>query len=68
MSTKTNEVVGGRLSAATAIGRLVVRTIEAIEAHFEHRRSVRRLHSLDDRMLKDIGISRADVEREVTMG
>lgn len=41
------------------------RAIEGIERALERRRERRHLAELDDRMLHDIGVSRADVDREV---
>jgi uncharacterized protein YjiS (DUF1127 family) len=34
--------------------------------HIQSRRELRNLSAWDDRMLKDIGVTRADVERELT--
>lgn len=43
---------------AGALARRIGRILTA----FEHRREVRQLAELDDRILKDIGLSRGDVE------
>src|SRR3954451_2909700 len=43
-----------------AIGRVISRTA-AIAAAIRHRREVRQLCAWDDRMLKDIGMTRSDV-------
>lgn len=57
---------GGRATAG--IVRLVsvaaVRAVAAIDTMMTRRRSRLQLHSLDDRMLKDIGVSRAEVVAE----
>jgi len=46
------------------IRRLAIFISKRLERRAEHRR----LQSLDDHMLKDIGVSRCDVEREVRTG
>jgi uncharacterized protein YjiS (DUF1127 family) len=46
------------------IGRLAIFISQWLERGAEHRL----LQSLDDHMLKDIGVSRCDVEREVRTG
>lgn len=43
---------------------LVLRMIAAIDTMMTRRRARLQLQSLDDRMLKDIGVSRADVVAE----
>ena len=42
-----------------------LRLLERIEGYFAHRRELKSLMALDDRMLKDIGLNRADVVRIV---
>lgn len=46
-------------------GSLVVRISDALLAWQERARQRYRLEGLDDRMLKDIGVSRADIDRVV---
>lgn len=42
--------------------------LEAVARATEARRDRRVLHALDDRMLKDMGISRSDIERVSSAG
>ena len=57
---------GGKAAAGIErlVGVVVARTIAAIDTMMTRRRSRLQLQSLDDRMLKDIGVSRADVVAE----
>lgn len=57
---------GGRATAGIVrlVSVVVVRTGAAIDTMMTRRRSRLQLQSLDDRMLKDIGVSRADVVAE----
>jgi uncharacterized protein YjiS (DUF1127 family) len=61
-----------RPRAATDIGGHVAGTIRRpailISRWLEQGAERRRLQSLDDHMLKDMGVSRCDVEREVRTG
>jgi uncharacterized protein YjiS (DUF1127 family) len=36
-----------------------------VKTYFAHARAVRQLHQLDDRMLADIGVSRAEIRKMV---
>ncbi len=45
-------------------GPIVTPLFELFSTWFERARQRRHLHALDDRMLKDIGVTRADVEFE----
>ena len=58
--------------AAIDIGRLVGRSLRHLSVFVWKRLELaaqhRRLQSLDDNMLKDIGVSRCDVEREIRFG
>ncbi len=55
----------GQVTAwARTIGRALARALGALLESLERARQRRRLSALDDRMLKDIGLSRADVEGE----
>ena len=42
----------------------VAQAVDALSTWFERARERRHLHSLDEHMLKDIGVTRADVEFE----
>ncbi len=56
---------GGSLQGyGGAIRRAAVRTADALLAWAERARQRRLLATLDDRLLDDIGLSRADVSRE----
>lgn len=59
---RTSETASGSLGAIAIrlLARLVV-GIAALFRAFEHRREIRRLAELDERMLKDIGLTRSDV-------
>jgi uncharacterized protein YjiS (DUF1127 family) len=41
----------------------VARAVQAIDRWLEQRRQLQALYSLDDDQLRDIGLSRADIER-----
>lgn len=57
----------GRLRSITAaFGTLPKAVIDRVLTAMEIYRQRRALANLDDRLLKDIGISRCDVEREIT--
>ncbi len=43
---------------------VIVSVLDLLSTWFERARQRRHLHALDDRMLKDIGLTRADVEFE----
>jgi len=43
---------------------IAVRAVDLLSTWFERSRQRRHLHSLDEHMLKDIGVTRADVEFE----
>ena len=49
-------VVNAKRATASAYGRA-----RALAAALSHRREIKRLYALDDRMLKDIGLTRSDV-------
>jgi uncharacterized protein YjiS (DUF1127 family) len=54
------------VSGGTAWGELMTRGIEVLMTWHERARQRRQLQSLSDPMLRDIGLSRADVEGETT--
>jgi uncharacterized protein YjiS (DUF1127 family) len=53
-----------RIGAAPPDAGLAVRLLATLFRWRERARQRRQLYALDDRMLKDIGITRVDVERE----
>ena len=61
--TRSHPYAGARThrSASAAFGRAVTFLLEAVE----RQRTRRDLASLDDRMLRDIGLSRYEVEMEL---
>lgn len=64
------EALAARLSAAMVRGARTLdrATIRSVDLLFEWRSRASERHvlrSLDDRMLRDVGLSRADVEREL---
>lgn len=52
------------LMATRDIGAYVARTVEWLGAAQDRAAQRRRLMTLDDRLLRDIGLTRADVEAE----
>ena len=52
-----------RPSLLARIGSTLSGAVSAFESYLEFRRQRRELRGLDDRMLKDIGLSRADIMR-----
>jgi uncharacterized protein YjiS (DUF1127 family) len=54
--------IGLRIVLATA------RLVRTIAVEFQHRRAIRHLHQLDDRMLADVGIRRSEIEPAVRTG
>lgn len=56
---------GGSAPRHTAsAGRIALLLLDLLSTWFDRARQRRHLHALDDRMLKDIGLTRADVEFE----
>jgi uncharacterized protein YjiS (DUF1127 family) len=60
----------GRLSVATfwavqALGQALVHGLTTLVVWQERVRERRRLAALDDRLLRDVGLSRADTEQEI---
>lgn len=56
-------VATGLRLLASGLSLWMVGAVDRALDHLSHRRSIAALHKADDRMLKDIGISRADIER-----
>jgi len=63
----TRSASGGRLRPdALSLSSLASLAAAALDGWSERAQGRRRLAALDDRMLADIGISRADAEREAS--
>jgi len=58
-------VRGAAIGLYRLVGGPIRRLASFISTWLERAADIRRLQSLDDHMLKDIGVSRCDVEREV---
>jgi len=62
-------VQGGSLARPTAfVTQMIVRVTVTIVGELRQRRAMRELRELDDRMLADIGIGRADIEPAARLG
>jgi uncharacterized protein YjiS (DUF1127 family) len=64
MTSRTAETLERGLAASMTAGGFVSRTIEVILYWRDLARGRRHLAALNDEMLRDIGLTRADVERE----
>ena len=68
----SSSIAGGRAGAdATAMGRIIeilMRVADAINRRAEQRRAIARLQSFSNFELKDIGLSRSQIEYAVTFG
>ena len=64
MTLRTAETLKRALAGSKTAGGFFGRAIETILYWRELARGRRHLAGLDDRILRDIGLSRADVERE----
>jgi uncharacterized protein YjiS (DUF1127 family) len=64
ISTFAARGLAERIGAAPPDAGLAVRLLATLFRWHERARQRRELYALDDRMLKDIGITRVDVERE----
>jgi len=65
----TNDKSGSSLfgaSRSTATANVVTRVLDVVFGWLERSRQRRHLAELDDRLLRDIGISRAEVEAEMS--
>ncbi len=54
-----------RASASVGFWRRLDRAIQALLTHIERRAAIKALHELDDHALRDIGISRCQIEAAV---
>jgi uncharacterized protein YjiS (DUF1127 family) len=66
MTLTSVETLQSRSSALARAPGVISRATRTVLIWLERRRDREILAALDDRMLRDIGISRADVEREYT--
>jgi len=70
MATKIYQSSGFRTAGnwqttpQAAFGSALVRLADTVSQWLERARGRRQLRSLDDRLLHDLGVTRADVERE----
>ncbi|MGQ0674470.1 MAG: DUF1127 domain-containing protein [Rhodospirillales bacterium] len=55
----------GSLAAADPRGSALLQAVDALFAWIERVRSRRELASLNDHLLKDVGLSRADIQGEI---
>lgn len=65
-SPRVNADLGGKRAAAGRRQAGITWLFDRLARFAELRRQRNALHALDDNMLRDIGLSRADVEREAT--
>ena len=49
----------------TRFSKLLVNVFETLQRRLDRQRSRQQLAKLDDRMLQDVGLNRADVEKEM---
>jgi uncharacterized protein YjiS (DUF1127 family) len=57
-----------RTGLAGVVARIVARTVTALAEELRIRRDMRQLRAMDDHMLEDIGLTRADVGSAVRYG
>ena len=57
-----------RSAACARLGRILVRLADELRWAWRIRRDLKQVHELDDRMLADIGLVRADIDRLVRRG
>jgi uncharacterized protein YjiS (DUF1127 family) len=57
-----------RAALSTSFGRILRHLVEVIAAEYRIRRDMRHLMTFNDDMLRDIGLSRAQVARAVRSG
>jgi uncharacterized protein YjiS (DUF1127 family) len=62
----TGRSSAGRIGTVPLDARRVVRLLDMVFRWHERARQRRELDALDERMLKDIGLTRVDVEREAS--
>jgi uncharacterized protein YjiS (DUF1127 family) len=60
------DLVGKGAAAGRRRGGILAGLFDGLAGWAERRRQRNALHALDDALLRDIGLSRADVEREAT--
>ena len=65
MSTSLHRFAAPYLPGRSVPAALVLAVVDVVLKWLERRRQRRALDRLDDLMLRDIGLSRADVEQEV---
>ena len=63
--TRFHGAAAGTTGLRQTLGRLLLRAVAVINLWYERGRQRRDLARLDDRLLRDIGIDRASVDREI---
>lgn len=61
-------VPAANMSFAMELLTAPARLFRLAQAEWQHRRSMKELYELDDRMLKDIGVDRSEVPRVARFG
>ena len=65
LHTESTRPAAGIVAKLNGVADLFAHTIDTVVKAFEGHRAARKMAALDDRILEDIGLSRADVEQAV---